>query len=370
MINIVLILASSFIMSVFAMPSIITMAKLLGLYDKPNSRKLHTTKIPRLGGIGIFVSFLLSIWFVIPDQSLPNARFLYSALLLLFFSGLKDDIVVMSPINKLLIQLFAASLITIGQGITIDHFHGILGINEITYPASITLSIFTIIVITNSINLIDGVDGLAGGIGFITALAFALWFNNIGQSGFALMAFALSGALLGFLLFNFNPAKIFMGDAGSLTVGFLLSIFAIKFISINSPISNFENKILSAPAIAISILIVPLYDTLRVFIIRTIKRKSPFVADRNHVHHILLKIGLNHKMVCYTLYAISILFATTAILIKDNPSYIVLSIIVGMALVVGQLPIYLYRHRLADLEVEENIINFENDINPAKNQKK
>jgi UDP-N-acetylmuramyl pentapeptide phosphotransferase/UDP-N-acetylglucosamine-1-phosphate transferase len=370
MINIVLILASSFIMSVFAMPSIITMAKLLGLFDKPNSRKLHTAKIPRLGGIGIFVSFLLSVWFVIPDQSLPNARFLYSALLLLFFSGLKDDIVVMSPINKLLIQLFAASLITIGQGITIDHFHGILGINEITYPVSIALSIFTIIVITNSINLIDGVDGLAGGIGFIIALAFAIWFNHIGQSGFALMAFALSGALLGFLLFNFNPAKIFMGDAGSLTVGFLLSVFAIKFISINSPISNFENKILSAPAIAISILIVPLYDTLRVFIIRTIKRKSPFEADRNHVHHVLLKIGLNHKMVCYTLYAISILFTTIAILIKDNPSYLVLSIILGMALVVGQLPVYLYRHRLADLEVEENIINFESDINPAQNLKK
>jgi UDP-N-acetylmuramyl pentapeptide phosphotransferase/UDP-N-acetylglucosamine-1-phosphate transferase len=370
MINIVLILASSFIMSVFAMPSIITMAKLLGLFDKPNSRKLHTAKIPRLGGIGIFVSFLLSVWFVIPDQSLPNARFLYSALLLLFFSGLKDDIVVMSPINKLLIQLFAASLITIGQGITIDHFHGILGINEITYPVSIALSIFTIIVITNSINLIDGVDGLAGGIGFIIALAFAIWFNHIGQSGFALMAFALSGALLGFLLFNFNPAKIFMGDAGSLTVGFLLSVFAIKFISINSPISNFENKILSAPAIAISILIVPLYDTLRVFIIRTIKRKSPFEADRNHVHHVLLKIGLNHKMVCYTLYAISILFTTIAILIKDNPSYLVLSIILGMALVAGQLPVYLYRHRLADLEVEENIINFESDINPAQNLKK
>jgi UDP-N-acetylmuramyl pentapeptide phosphotransferase/UDP-N-acetylglucosamine-1-phosphate transferase len=295
---------------------------------------------------------------------------LYSALLLLFFSGLKDDIVVMSPINKLLIQLFAASLITIGQGITIDHFHGILGINEITYPVSIALSIFTIIVITNSINLIDGVDGLAGGIGFIIALAFAIWFNHIGQSGFALMAFALSGALLGFLLFNFNPAKIFMGDAGSLTVGFLLSVFAIKFISINSPISNFENKILSAPAIAISILIVPLYDTLRVFIIRTIKRKSPFEADRNHVHHVLLKIGLNHKMVCYTLYAISILFTTIAILIKDNPSYLVLSIILGMALVVGQLPVYLYRHRLADLEVEENIINFESDINPAQNLKK
>jgi UDP-N-acetylmuramyl pentapeptide phosphotransferase/UDP-N-acetylglucosamine-1-phosphate transferase len=357
-------------MSVFAMPSIITMAKLLGLFDKPNSRKLHTAKIPRLGGIGIFVSFLLSVWFVIPDQSLPNARFLYSALLLLFFSGLKDDIVVMSPINKLLIQLFAASLITIGQGITIDHFHGILGINEITYPVSIALSIFTIIVITNSINLIDGVDGLAGGIGFIIALAFAIWFNHIGQSGFALMAFALSGALLGFLLFNFNPAKIFMGDAGSLTVGFLLSVFAIKFISINSPISNFENKILSAPAIAISILIVPLYDTLRVFIIRTIKRKSPFEADRNHVHHVLLKIGLNHKMVCYTLYAISILFTTIAILIKDNPSYLVLSIILGMALVAGQLPVYLYRHRLADLEVEENIINFESDINPAQNLKK
>ena len=370
MIFISLILFSSLIISIIAMPSIITVAKLLGLYDKPNKRKLHTTKIPRLGGIGIFVSFLLSIWFVIPDQSLPNARFLYSALLLLFFSGLKDDIVMMSPINKLLIQLIASGLITIGQGIVIDHFHGIFGINEIPYFASIVLSIFTIIVITNSINLIDGVDGLAGGIGLIISLSFALWFNYTGQSGFALMAFALSGALLGFLLFNFNPAKIFMGDAGSLTVGFLLSIFAIKFISINSPISNFENKILSAPAIAVSIFIVPLYDTLRVFIIRCIKRKSPFAADRNHIHHVLLKIGLNHKMVCFTLYAISILFALTAILIKDNPSYIVLPIIVGMAVVVGQLPVYLYRHRLTDLEVEENIINFENDINPFQNLKK
>ncbi len=362
MLNIVLTLASSFIISIFAMPSIITVSKLLGLYDKPNNRKIHTNKTPRLGGIGIFISLLLCIWFFISDQDLPNARFLYGALLMLFFSGLKDDILVMSPINKLLIQLFAAGLITIGQGITIDHFHGIFGINEIPYSASICLSIFTIIVITNSINLIDGVDGLAGGLGFIISMTFALWFNYMGQTGFSMMAFALSGSLLGFLLFNFNPAKIFMGDAGSLTSGFLISIFAIKIISINSPISNLDNKLLSAPAIAISILIVPLYDTLRVFIIRTVNRKSPFIADRNHVHHILLKIGLNHKSVCYTLYAISIIFTSTAILIKDNPSYIVLAIILGMALVIGQLPFYLYRHRLTDLELEENIINFENDI--------
>ncbi len=344
------------------MPSIITVAKLLGLYDKPNKRKLHTHKIPRLGGIGIFVSVMLCIWFFIPEQALPNARFLYSAMLMLFFSGLKDDIVIMSPVNKLLIQIFAAGLVTIGQGVTIDHFYGIFGITEIPFIVSIFLSIFTIIVITNSINLIDGVDGLAGGLGFIISLTFALWFNYMGQEGYTLIAFALASTLLGFLMFNFNPAKIFMGDAGSLTVGFLISIFAIKFISINSPISTLSNKVVSAPAIAIAILMVPLYDTLRVFIIRIMNRKSPFAADRNHLHHTLLKVGLNHKMVCFVLYAISILFSVSAILIKDNPSYIVLAIIIGLALVIGQLPVYLYRHRLADLEVEENIINFDLDI--------
>jgi len=353
--NIILTFLTSLLIVIFGIPSIITIAKVKGLYDKPDHRKLHSNKIPRLGGLAIVAAFSIavSLWGIQAGES--RLQFLQTAVIVLFFSGLKDDIVSISPGKKLLSQLFAGALVTIGEDIRITGFYGLFGIYEIPYLVSVILSIFVIVVVTNAFNLIDGIDGLAGGLGFIASVTFGLWFNFIDQVGWSIISFGLAGGLLGFLVFNFNPAKIFMGDAGSLSTGFLLSVMAVKFIEFNNPIVQNYYKISTAPVIAIAILIIPLFDTLRVFTLRILKKQSPFTADRNHLHHILLKAGLGHKEVSLVLYVTNIIFILIAFLVKDSNILTVLLIITGLALALAQIPIYITKHQIADMEAEGSI---------------
>jgi len=355
MIEIILLIATSFMVCIYAIPSIITVAKLKNLYDKPEERKIHTIKIPRLGGVAIFTAFAISLLVFGESSMVEGIRYISAAGLVLFISGLKDDVVILSPQKKLLAQLLAAGLVTVMADIRITDFHGVFGVNEIPYFVSIALSMFMIIVITNSMNLIDGADGLAGSLGLIMTLTFAYFFYTQGETNWAMLAFSLSGALLGFLFFNFNPAKIFMGDAGSLTLGFLLSVFAIHFIEYHSPAAGNYLRLKSAPGIAVAILIIPLYDTLRVFLLRALKKTSPFKADKNHLHHWLIKIGLGHKQVSLILSGVNLLFILIAFAIKDQPAYLVLGLIVSMAIIAGQLPIYIYRHKLTDIEVDDSV---------------
>jgi len=366
MLNIILVFTTAFLVSIFAIPSIITVAKLLSLYDKPNNRKLHTLKIPRLGGIAIFISFVMAILLFGKFTAIAGLQYIIAGLVILFFSGLKDDVVMLTPMKKLFTQLAAAFLVATLTSVNISHFHGILGINEIPFVANFAITVFAIIVITNSFNLIDGVDGLAGSVSLIISTTYAFWFMYTGQESWSLLAFALSGALLGFLFFNFSPAKIFMGDAGSLSVGYLLALFTIHFLEVSSPTYLGSIEINSAPAIAIAILIVPLYDTLRVFILRVYHKQSPFKADKNHLHHWLLKMGLSHKQVTLILASINLLFIILAFAIKDNKAYVVLSIIAGVALAAGQLPAYFLRHKIADIEAEKNSLADIEDVLQGK----
>jgi UDP-N-acetylmuramyl pentapeptide phosphotransferase/UDP-N-acetylglucosamine-1-phosphate transferase len=353
--NIILAFLTSLLAVIFGIPSIITVAKLKGLYDKPDFRKLHTNKIPRLGGVAIVAGFSIavSLWGLTQGMD-DKLQYLQAALIILFFSGLKDDIIALSPMKKLGTQIIATAITVFGQGILINNFHGLFGIETIPLWLSYVLTLFTIIVITNSFNLIDGVDGLAGGIGLITSVTFGLWFYSIDQIAWSVLAFGLAGSLLGFLVFNFNPARIFMGDAGSLCTGFLLSIFAIKFIQFNGPEAGTIDKITSAPGIAVAVLIVPLFDTLRVFVLRVLNKKSPFAADKNHIHHSLIKIGLTHKEVSLIMYLANIVFVTVAYLLRDSSTNVILAIIGTLAIVLAQIPVYMFNHKLQDLEAENS----------------
>lgn len=313
--NILLSGALAFMITFFAIPIIIQVARQKKMFDEPDERKVHKMVIPTLGGLGIFAGFILATLLGVPVGN-PQLQYFVAAAIVIFFLGIKDDILVLSPAKKFLGQLVAAGIIIRFGGVQITHMHGFLGMGEIPQLASIVLTLFTIVVITNSFNLIDGVDGLAGSLGLLTALVFGSYFFYVGQLMHAVMAFALAGSLVGFLIYNFSPAKIFMGDTGSLLIGLVNSIMVIKFINI----AGNPNAVLpleAAPAIGFSILIVPLFDTLRVFSLRILDRRSPFSPDRTHVHHFLLDLGFSHRVVTLLCVSTNLAFIALSLSLRS-----------------------------------------------------
>lgn len=284
-------------------PSIIDVSHLKHLFDDPeDERKLHVSAIPNLGGVAIFAAVF--IVFAVSGYALqPWSPYLAAGLTLLFFSGLKDDILVIDPYKKLLIQILAVLLLMVGGNMVITNMGGIFGLHEIAYEAGFGLTFFTMIVVLNAYNLIDGIDGLASGVGAIASLFFGWWFWEAGMMAQSVFAFIIAGSLLAFLRFNFQPASIFMGDTGSQVVGYSLAFLAVAFVEagVTSPVEVPYQE--AVPVLVLSVLIVPLYDTLRVFLFRALRGESPFKADRRHVHHQLIDMGFSHRAACYILYA-------------------------------------------------------------------
>ena len=328
--NILLSTGLAFLITFFAIPVIIEVAKNKKLFDEPDERKVHKAVIPTLGGLGIFAGFILATLMGVPASISNQLQYFIAAALVIFFLGIKDDILVLSATKKFVGQLLAAGIIIRFGGIQINNMHGLFGINEIPHFASVILTLFTIIVITNSFNLIDGVDGLAGSLGLLTSIVFGIYFFLIGQIMFAVMALSLAGSLGAFLIFNVSPAKIFMGDTGSLLLGLLNSIFVIKFIEVAN---NSLYPVDSAPAIGFAILIVPLFDTLRVFSLRIFNRRSPFSPDRNHIHHFLLDLGLSHRMISVVCVGANIIFIVLAYSLRSMGTNLVIGALATAAII-------------------------------------
>ena len=313
----------SFLITLIAIPAIIRVADQKGLYDMPDARKLHAKAIASLGGVGIFMGFLLSMLLTVSGAAHPEFQYYFAAATLIFFLGIKDDILILSAKKKFMVQLAAVAILVHLGGLRIDSMHGLLGITELPQAASLVLTYATMIVVINAFNLIDGVDGLAASLGLLTMTVFGAYFLYIGVMAYGLIAFAMAGSLAAFLYFNFNPAKIFMGDSGSLLLGLVNAILVIKFIQIAGngtevfPVSG-------TVALAVAILMVPLADTLRVFSIRLYQGRSPFSPDRNHIHHLLLDRGLNHKQVTITCLLLNITFIAVAYYGRSLGSAVVL----------------------------------------------
>jgi UDP-N-acetylmuramyl pentapeptide phosphotransferase/UDP-N-acetylglucosamine-1-phosphate transferase len=319
-----------------AIPAIITVSESKKLFDQPDERKVHLTPVPSLGGLGIFAGIILTILLAVPFSQAPEFQYFIAASMVIFFLGMKDDIIVLTPIKKLVGQCVAAFLIMFKGNIMIKSMHGFLGVQELPEVMSLALTFFTIIVIVNSFNLIDGVDGLAGSLGLLTALVFGAYFFYVGQMPYSLLAFITAGSLLGFLIFNHSPARIFMGDTGSLLLGLINAILVIRFITYAD--TDPQMPIVSSPAVGFAILMVPLFDTLRVFSIRILNRRSPFSPDRNHVHHLLLDLGLSHSHVTYTCVAANILFIAVAFFGREmGPTFLLLTLIAIAASAIGVL---------------------------------
>ena len=283
----------SLIIALLAIPTIIKVSYLKHLYDVPDDRKTHGRVIPTLGGLAIFAGFMISLCIFAPNHDVfITYKYLLAAVLIIFFIGLKDDILIISPIKKLAAQILAVSIIVLFGGVRLTSMYGLFGIEEISFEMGVMLTIFTMLVIMNGFNLIDGINLLSGGIGEVVVTTFGAWFYLNEFYALAIICSSLVGALIGFLWFNKTPAQIFMGDTGSLIVGLITSLICIKFIELNE--FSTRLSVNSVPLIAFAVLIVPLFDTLRVFTWRILKGNSPLHPDRNHIHHRLLEIGFSH----------------------------------------------------------------------------
>jgi UDP-GlcNAc:undecaprenyl-phosphate/decaprenyl-phosphate GlcNAc-1-phosphate transferase len=311
MLNVLLTGSVSFIITMLAIPAIMKVAQQKKLYDIPDARKLHTKPIASLGGVGIFIGFILAILLTLSGTDTREFQFFFASALVIFFLGLKDDILILSATKKFLGQLAATAIIVHLGNIRLESMHGFMGIEKLPDIISYVLSYVTIIVVVNAYNLIDGVDGLAGSLGVMTMTIFGTYFLFADMHAYALLAFAMAGSLLAFLKFNFHPAKIFMGDSGSLLIGLVNAILVIKFITVADSATG-PLQLSSAAAIGFSILIVPLLDTLRVFSMRIAKGRSPFSPDRNHIHHLLLAKGLNHRYVTLSCVGLNLSFIAMA----------------------------------------------------------
>jgi UDP-GlcNAc:undecaprenyl-phosphate/decaprenyl-phosphate GlcNAc-1-phosphate transferase len=282
--------------TIYDIPIIISLAHKKNLVDVPDERKLHKKPVPALGGIAIFVGSFISysIWV---GNSIPVFYpFLIAGSVLLLTVGIKDDIFALDPGKKFIAQTLAASFVVIGGRVKLYILDGLFGFHTFPEVFAIIATVLAFIIIINAYNLIDGVDGLAGTLSLIGTLIFGIWFFLNGHVGEALLAASLAGALLGFLYYNITPAKIFMGDTGSLIVGMLMGVMAFRLIELNAVSTALSFQ--SPTIFALSLLIIPLCDLLRVFIVRILKRKSPFNPDRNHIHHKLLAMGFGHRNIC------------------------------------------------------------------------
>lgn len=336
-------------MVLIAMPALIKVAKLKHLVDEPGeARKLHRRSVPTIGGIMIFAGTIISysLWF--PSQysgqfganydiltALNEFKYLVACMFILFFLGLKDDIIGVSPSKKLFVHFLIGFILVFMADIRLTDFCGLLGFNEISDSVSKPLSLFIYIVIVNAINLIDGVDGLASGTSFIGSVTFAIWFYITGDLPLALLATGLAGSLLGFLFFNWQPAKIFMGDSGSLIIGIVMYVMVMKLIEF--PASRMSESMLnvSKPVLCMAVLAYPLIDTLRVFIIRMSQGRSPFSADKNHIHHRLLSFGLSHRQVSLILYSYTLFVILLTFITPDRSPNVSFLIVGGVAVLLA-----------------------------------
>lgn len=320
------------LINLFLTPTIITIAHKRKLFDATDDRKTHKGDIPRLGGVGVFLSIILSYFviFILIKTDIPVA--FYISLSLIFISGLTDDFKPVKPIVKLLTQI-VASLILIVGGISLTHiFIPFINLNLHLGIFSYPLTFLWIIGITNALNLLDGMDGQAGGVSAIGAITIGIVSLLIGYLHIAIICFILSGALIGFLYYNLPPAKIFMGDSGSLTLGFFMASVPLLYTQ-----PTIKGKMI---LVAIAVLIIPIFDVFAAIIRRKLDNRSFFTPDRGHIHHKFTDFtSLNTRQILGVVYSLCITSGVLATLfIVYTNIYTSLGILLNIV-----LHIYIFR---------------------------
>ncbi len=341
----------SCIITLYAVPSLIKLAYKKRLFDDPalEERKIHKYRTPNLGGIAVLISFAFTACLCIPGNILPYANYIFASGLLIFSVGLKDDLAALNPYKKFLGQTVTALIVVYFADIRLTSFYGVFGIHDIHPVVSYPFTSLLIVFIINAFNLIDGINGLLGSVSMIVSLTFGYIFFQMEEYGLAILAVSMAGSVLGFLRYNLGKARIFMGDAGAYTIGFIVSVLAIQFIELNKPseiTASVDSFGRAVPAVAIAILIIPIFDTLRVIVIRLVQGKSPFMADRNHLHHRLLDTGMTHTQATLVLSAFNIVMIGTALSFHFIGT-VELLILIGLIALVMNAMLWLYDVRQA-----------------------
>jgi UDP-GlcNAc:undecaprenyl-phosphate/decaprenyl-phosphate GlcNAc-1-phosphate transferase len=319
-------------------PIIVKGAVFKGLYADINGRNSHEKPIPALGGIAVFAGFILSTSVIAGAYFTFELSYLITSLIVIFIVGLKDDLMGGKPWKKLLGQILSVLIICMLANIRISSLRGFLGIWDIPYILGLILTVFVMITIINGYNLIDGIDGLAAGIGIMISFILGIWFFITKNTACAVMCSAIAGALIAFFYFNVFSIKnkIFLGDTGSLTIGLVLGLLMVRFLQLE-PTTRGITSINAAPAFAVSLFIMPFFDTLRVFSIRIMQHKSPFKADRQHIHHLLVELDFSHVKSTIILLSVNLAFIVICYILQDLGNII----LIGIQFVLASLFSYL-----------------------------
>lgn len=305
--RIILVFLFSFFSVIFILPKIANIAKRIGLLDQPNARKMHTQPRPLVGGIGMVISVTFTSLAFIPISGL-RGYFLGLATLLLV--GFLDDFKELGHRQKFLAQIFASILMIYFSKVALYNFGDLTGLGDLIVPGGNffvwLVTVFCVVGVTNAVNMIDGLDGLAGGVSFIAFIFYAIHASFAGDHILMLLSLAFAGAILGFLKFNWHPSVIFMGDAGSLCLGFSLAFMALALTQ--------KSGSEVSPVVPLLILALPITDTITVMCRRVLKGNSPFKPDRYHLHHIFLRYGLSRAKAVEVILVLSIFFGGISII--------------------------------------------------------
>lgn len=314
-------LVGSFVFTYLVMPRIIGVVTYKRLMDDPNERSSHFEKVPSLGGIAFFMVISIGFYFLKPFDKNDIMSSILPGLTILFFVGIKDDLMVIGPFTKLLAQLLAVFFVLCHPSFHIDNLHDFMGIAQLNQFIAFPLSAFIMMFIINAFNLIDGIDGLASMVGIVIFSVFGVIFFFLDRLFSMGICILMVGSLLAFLRFNLSTdRKIFMGDTGSLILGFLIACLTIRLFSLDhTTLRSLPFQLENLPVLVMAILIIPVFDTTRVFTIRMINGKAPFSADRNHIHHLLIDyLRLSHRRASLFIGIVNLLFIAVFLLLGIN----------------------------------------------------
>ena len=338
LIYIIIAFCFSAICGIITIPQIISFCNRKKLYDIPNARKIHKESIPRLGGVCFLPSMLLAflVCTIFYNNSFKDKQLQFSlwsvyffiSLLLIYAAGIIDDLIGIGAKTKFSFQIIASLLLPLA-GLYINNLYGFCGIHEIPYWLGASLTIYIIVFFVNAINLIDGIDGLCASVSFIALAGFLFCFMQAGLKTYSMLIASMMGVLIPFFYYNIwgnekKRQKIFMGDSGSLTLGFILAFLYVK-VTMNNPIIMPFNE--TSIVLANSLLIVPALDVIRVSLVRFKHHQSMFRADKNHIHHKLMRAGLSQHQTLLTIICLIFIFIVLNLVLQHLVSLTVMAAI-------------------------------------------